>query len=49
MSYRLYVRPVPPLADPEQNPEAQAYNWVLHDASGDTQARGVGDSQFDIE
>ena len=49
MSYRLYVRPVPPLADPEQNPEAQAFNWVLHDASGDTQARGAGDTQADIE
>lgn len=49
MSYRLYVRPIPPLADPEQNPEAQAYNWVLHDASGDTQARGTGDLKADIE
>lgn len=49
MSYRLYVRPVPPLADPEQNPEAQAFNWVLQDASGDTQARGTGDFQIDIE
>lgn len=49
MSYRLYVRPVPPLADAEQNPEAQSFNWVLHDASGDTQARGTGDTRTDIE
>ncbi|MBW7469770.1 type II secretion system protein GspL [Marinobacter sp. M216] len=49
MSFRLYVRPVPPLADPEVNPEAQSFNWVLHDASGDTQARGTGDTQVEIE
>ncbi|MEQ9547573.1 MAG: type II secretion system protein GspL [Marinobacter sp.] len=49
MSYRLYVRPLPPFADPEQTPDAQLYNWVLHDASGDTQAHGRGDSRDLIE
>ncbi|MCM0612136.1 type II secretion system protein GspL [Marinobacter sediminum] len=49
MSYRLYVRPVPPFSDPDQNPEAQLFNWVLHDASGDAQARGIGDPRNAIE
>ncbi|MGF2685675.1 type II secretion system protein GspL [Marinobacter sp. DUT-3] len=49
MSYRLYVRPLPPFADPEQTPDAQLYNWVLHDASGDTQAHGRGDTRDHIE
>ncbi|AOY87789.1 type II secretion system protein GspL [Marinobacter salinus] len=49
MSYRLYVRPVPPFTDPDQNPEAQLFNWVLHDASGDAQARGIGDTRDAIE
>jgi len=49
MSYRLYVRPLPPFADPDQSPEAQLYNWVLHDASGDSQARGTADPQAVIE
>lgn len=49
MSYRLYVRPLPPYADPEQNPEAQLYGWVLQDASGDTQAHGTADTQEAIE
>jgi general secretion pathway protein L len=49
MSYRLYVRPVPPFADPDQTPEAQLYNWVLHDAGGDAQARGTGDTRDTIE
>ena len=44
MSYRLYVRPRPPFADLDANPEAQLYNWVLVDASGDAQARGTADS-----
>ena len=49
MSYRLYVRPRPPFADPDANPEAQLYNWVLVDASGDAQARGTADSRDVIE
>ena len=49
MSYRLYVRPRPPFADLDANPEAQLYNWVLVDASGDAQARGTADSQDVIE
>ncbi|MGM0767680.1 MAG: type II secretion system protein GspL [Pseudomonadota bacterium] len=49
MSYRLYVRPVPPFADPDHSPEAQLYNWVLHDASGDSQARGTADPRAVIE
>jgi len=49
MSYRLYVRPVPPFADFGQNPEAQLYNWVLQDAGGDAQARGSGDPREVIE
>lgn len=49
MSYRLYVRPLPPFADPEQNPETQLYAWVLQDASGDTQAHGSADTRDIIE
>ncbi|MDY6840124.1 MAG: type II secretion system protein GspL [Pseudomonadota bacterium] len=49
MSYRLYVRPMPPFADADQDPGAQMFNWVLHDASGDAQARGTGDSRDTIE
>ncbi|MEC7814921.1 MAG: type II secretion system protein GspL [Pseudomonadota bacterium] len=49
MSYRLYVRPRPPFADPDTSPEAQAYDWALQDASGDVQAQGSGDSRDTIE
>ncbi|MBR9871117.1 MAG: type II secretion system protein GspL [Gammaproteobacteria bacterium] len=49
MSYRLYVRPLSPFADPEQSPDAQLYSWVLHDASGDAQARGSADPKAVIE
>ncbi|MGM0772814.1 MAG: type II secretion system protein GspL [Pseudomonadota bacterium] len=49
MSYRLYVRPLPPFADPDTTPDAQLYNWVLLDAGGDSQARGAGDRKEDIE
>ncbi|WP_323751056.1 type II secretion system protein GspL [Marinobacter sp.] len=49
MSYRLYVRPLSPFADPEQSPDAQLYSWVLHDASGDAQARGSADPKAIIE
>ncbi|WP_372965375.1 type II secretion system protein GspL [Marinobacter sp.] len=49
MSYRLYVRPLPPFADPEQNPEAQLYCWVLLDAGGDAQAHGSADPRETIE
>ncbi|WP_273203269.1 type II secretion system protein GspL [Marinobacter subterrani] len=49
MSYRLYVRPTPPFADADQDPHAQMFNWVLHDASGDIQAHGTGDSRVNIE
>ena len=38
MSYRLFVRPVPPYADPDQSPDAQLFRWVLQDASGRAQA-----------
>ncbi|MEP1214850.1 MAG: type II secretion system protein GspL [Marinobacter sp.] len=53
MSYRLYVRPLPPFAAPDANLDvsagAQLYNWVLLDASGDAQARGTADAKEDIE
>ncbi|MFO8143024.1 MAG: hypothetical protein R6T87_14325 [Marinobacter sp.] len=49
MSYRLFVRPVPPFADPEQNPESQLFSWLLQDASGDAQARGAADTRASIE
>ena len=49
MSYRLYVRPLAPFADPDHSPDAQLYNWVLHDASGDSQARGTADPRDVIE
>lgn len=49
MSYRLYVQPVPPFADPEQNPESQLFSWLLQDASGDAQARGAADTRASIE
>lgn len=49
MSYRLYVRPVPPFMGPDQLAEDQLFNWVLHDAGGDSQARGTGDSRDTIE
>ncbi|GGC71112.1 type II secretion system protein GspL [Marinobacter halophilus] len=49
MSYRLFVRPVPPFADPEQNPELQLFSWMLQDASGDAQARGAADTRASIE
>jgi general secretion pathway protein L len=46
MSYRLYVRPVPPF--PISGAE-WAFNWALLDASGDSQAHGNADSQETIE
>jgi len=49
MSYRLFVRPVPPFADVDENPDAQLFNWVLQDATGDAQARGTGDNRDTIE
>lgn len=49
MSYRLFVRPLPPFADPDNRPEAQRYAWVLQDASGDIQAQGPDDSRDVIE
>ncbi|HLV77036.1 MAG TPA: type II secretion system protein GspL [Marinobacter sp.] len=49
MSYRLYARPLPPFADPEQSPDAQLYDWVLQDASGDAQAHGSGTTREHIE
>lgn len=49
MSYRLYVRPIPPFADADHDPGAQLFNWLLHDASGDVQARGAGESRDAIE
>lgn len=49
MSYRLYVRPVPPFADLVTDPQAQLFSWVLLDASGDPQARGSADARLHIE
>lgn len=49
MSYRLYVRPTLPLADLDESPEAQLFNWVLQDASGDSQAQGTADPRATIE
>ncbi len=49
MSYRLYVRPLAPYAGVDETPEGQLFNWVLHDASGGTQAHGTGDSRETIE
>ncbi|HKK56212.1 type II secretion system protein GspL [Marinobacter sp.] len=49
MSYRLYVRPLPPFPGSDSEPAAQLYNWVLLDASGDSQAHGGGDTQDMIE
>src|SRR5690554_3520081 len=49
MSYRLYVRPVPPFVDPDEAPDVQLFNWVLHDAGGDAQARGTDDTRDTIE
>ncbi|BEH14741.1 type II secretion system protein GspL [Marinobacter shengliensis] len=49
MSYRLFVRPVPPFADLDQNPESQLFSWLLQDASGDTQASGAADTRDAIE
>ena len=49
MSYRLYVRPVPPFVDLTTTPEAQLFNWVLLDASGEAQARGTENLRTDIE
>ncbi|MGO1462231.1 MAG: type II secretion system protein GspL [Oleiphilaceae bacterium] len=49
MSYRLYVRPLPPFADPGQHPEDRLFNWVLYDAGGDAQAQGSSDLRSTIE
>ena len=49
MSYRLYVRPVPPFPATGSEPAAQLYNWALLDASGDSQAHGGADNQDIIE
>lgn len=49
MSYRLYVRPIPPIPAPDAEPAAPLYNWALLDASGDSQAHGSADTQDSIE
>lgn len=49
MSYRLYVRPLPPYADSEESRENCLFNWVLYDAGGDTQAQGNSDSRSAVE
>lgn len=49
MSYRLYVRPLTPIADAEDTPQSRRFNWVLYDAGGDAQAQGSGDLQSTIE
>lgn len=45
MAYRLYIRPLQPSEDPEQ----QRYSWALQDALGDTRAKGPADSREVIE
>lgn len=49
MSYRLYVRPVPPFAALEGAMEDQRFNWALVDASGVFQAQGQDDMRHNIE
>jgi len=49
MSYRLYVRPLPPNAGNGEDSDACLFNWVLYDASGDAQAQGTGDLRSTIE
>lgn len=49
MSYHLYVRPMPPFPDSPADSDEQLFNWVLLDASGDAQARGVGETRTAIE
>ncbi|MBN7769119.1 type II secretion system protein GspL [Marinobacter daepoensis] len=49
MSYRLFVRPVPPYMAPDQSPDTQLFSWVLQDAGGDAQARGEADTRENIE
>jgi general secretion pathway protein L len=49
MSYRLYIRPIPPVPASNVEPAAQLFNWALLDASGDIQAHGEADSQDAIE
>lgn len=49
MSYRLYVRPLPPFTEPGENPEDRLFNWVLYDAGGEAQAQGSRDIRDTIE
>ncbi|WP_417514659.1 type II secretion system protein GspL [Marinobacter sp.] len=49
MSYRLYVRPLPPILGNGEDPETRLYNWVLYDAGGDAQAQGSSDLRSTIE
>lgn len=49
MSYRLYVRPIPPFPAGDTEPAAQLFNWALLDASGDIQAHGGADTQAAVE
>lgn len=49
MSYRLYVRPIPPFPAPDSETAVQLFNWALLDASGDSQAHGGADTQDTIE
>ncbi len=49
MSYHLYVRPLPPFPDSPADTGEQTFNWVLLDASGEAQARGVGETRQAIE
>lgn len=49
MSYRLYVRPLPPFSDLGENPEDRLFNWVIYDAGGDAQAQGSSDVRNTIE
>jgi general secretion pathway protein L len=49
MSYRLYVRALPPIAGHAEDPETRLFNWVLYDAGGDAQAQGSSDLRSTIE
>lgn len=49
MSYRLYVRPVPPFPASGTDPAVQLFNWALLDASGEIQAHGGAENRGMIE
>lgn len=49
MSYHLYARPGSERPGTSGTPEAQRYDWVLLDASGEQQANGIDETREDIE